>query len=184
MSSSTMMVWRLQGSLHGPSPLKTDSIATWRCWMTSHSNTWPKTAAPSRTSCSGSKRYCRLDPDLQKDVNEHKLICLPKLAHSYTYVCTYCTVLQDINTYIYLVGSCTYTYTVCVHYVLSSDRKLCDAHMSVICLMLLHHPLNESHTNNMPVMSPLPGFYFGIIIRPHTVNFHDLEFDFSCCFVY
>lgn len=92
MSSSTMMVLRLQGSLHGPSPLKAGSTATWRCWMNSHSNTWLRTAAHSRTSCSGSKRCYRFVPCLQKD--EWTQTCT--IAHSHTYAYS-STGLQHIH---------------------------------------------------------------------------------------
>lgn len=147
------MVSRPQGSLRGPSPLKAGSTATWRCWMNSHSNTWRRTAARSRTSCSGSKRYYRYY--MQKDVNEHERVCshVPKLAHTYTYAL--CTVQWQKTLY----------------------------YMFVIVLML-RLPLNMPHSNNMQIISPLPAFYFGLIMRPRTVNCQDFGLDFSCCFAY
>lgn len=56
-SSRIMMASGVQKPLHGLSRLKPDSEATRRCWMSLHSNTWLKTAACSRISCSGSRRY-------------------------------------------------------------------------------------------------------------------------------
>ena len=59
-----------------------------------------------------------------------------------------------------------------------------NRYMFVIVLKLLRHPLNTSETNNMQIMSLLPGFYFGLIMRPHTVSCQDSGFDFSFCSVY
>lgn len=90
ISSSTMMVSRPQGCLHGPIPLKAGSMATQQCWMNSQSNTWPRTAARWRTSCSGSKLYYRFDPYL-RDINEHK--------HANTYSYVYTRIRQEMESH-------------------------------------------------------------------------------------